>query len=450
MKERTLPSHAITTAAMALPVILAAVAAGAAVSLCPRETCLAVCLSAAVVLLCTRYTEIAFALFLTAGVYKADQRFAVPGVDLTVMFGVITVLGVLWAVHKRRIRLVPPPRAMFLPYMVVSWLAAVSLFYTIAPVYGADKLLRFLTITTLAFFGPFYIFQDRGKLGNFLRTFAFLAMAMLLDILYRGGTHQAWGFVTAFGSDYLALGSISGIAFLIVFLYFFQKETLWVKKAAYLLMGLGFVYSALISGARGPVIALVLTLAVMLAVSFRFNREGLKLSLWITAFLISAFAATLYNMQRFPTLVTRLSALMDSGNLRYELFDAALSAMGTFPHFLTGLGIGGFSVYYFGYDAVGGGYPHGGYPHNVFLELGSETGVAGLAAFCVLVFGAVRKAMNGLKRSSGERYFMTAVSLAFLVFMLVNASKSGDINDNRLLFTAIGLTYAVTREENHE
>lgn len=51
------------------------------------------------------------------------------------------------------------------------------------------------------------------------------------------------------------------------------------------------------------------------------------------------------------------------------------------PSGLIGLGIGGFGMYYFHYDAN-----RGWFPHNILLEVGSELGLVGLAAFVLLCY----------------------------------------------------------------
>ncbi|MGB4687741.1 MAG: hypothetical protein WBH25_02925, partial [Coprothermobacter proteolyticus] len=86
--------------------------------------------------LIVNYPEIAFALFLTAGVYKADPRFSAVQqvIDLTVLFAILSLLGVFYGVFiSKRIRLITPPLSMLLPYVGLFVLSAISLIYTLSP-----------------------------------------------------------------------------------------------------------------------------------------------------------------------------------------------------------------------------------------------------------------------------------------------------------------------------
>ncbi|MBK6586638.1 MAG: O-antigen ligase family protein [Coprothermobacter sp.] len=87
----------------------------------------------------------------------------------------------------------------------------------------------------------------------------------------------------------------------------------------------------------------------------------------------------------FRTFLVRLQLLTEglgtSALNRLARFSAALSAMTTFPVTIVGLGIGGFQVYYNGFDAL-----RGDYPHNIFLEIGSELGFVSPMCLLLLVF----------------------------------------------------------------
>jgi O-antigen ligase len=104
-----------------------------------------------------------------------------------------------------------------------------------------------------------------------------------------------------------------------------------------------------------------------------------------------------------------------------------------------GLGPGGYNLS-LGY----GDAPRGMYPHNIVLEFAAEYGLLGLAAFLFLCGLALRNAVSALRRGTDRAGLVTgALGFAVLVYCLANAIVSGDINDNRLLFTAIGLCAAL-------
>jgi len=128
------------------------------------------------------------------------------------------------------------------------------------------------------------------------------------------------------------------------------------------------------------------------------------------------------------------------------LYNTAINSLKDFPRNIVGLGIGGFSVFYNGYDA-----PRGLYPHNIFLEIGSELGILGLFAFIFVICKSIIVAFDNIKKSKLEwNYYINISLLMSLIFMLINSSVSGDINDNRLLFTTLGLIWARRRISNNE
>jgi O-antigen ligase len=76
------------------------------------------------------------------------------------------------------------------------------------------------------------------------------------------------------------------------------------------------------------------------------------------------------------------------------------------------------------------------YPHDIVLEVFAEAGwlaAASLVLWIGYVWARARRRAND---------FEGMASLAVLTFMLMNALVSGDINDNRTFFLAIGLAIA--------
>jgi O-antigen ligase len=142
----------------------------------------------------------------------------------------------------------------------------------------------------------------------------------------------------------------------------------------------------------------------------------------------------------FATTLMRLELLqIERGEVgRLERFRVAWDVISRFPEMLMGLGIGGFSVAYAGFDDY-----RGDYPHNVFLEVGSELGAIGVGALAAMVLWSFVRAQSNMRRAASidEGYTANAL-LALLAFSLVNASISGDVNDNRFLFAVMGTVSA--------
>jgi O-antigen ligase len=104
-------------------------------------------------------------------------------------------------------------------------------------------------------------------------------------------------------------------------------------------------------------------------------------------------------------------------------------------HPLAGVGIGGFDVARGFGDGV-----RGDYPHNILLEVACELGVLGLVALLLLVWYGLRAGAGAMRRARTRQEFAVAATvLTVMVYFLANAMFSGDLNDNRLLFAALGL-----------
>lgn len=116
-----------------------------------------------------KYPEITFALFISAGAYKGDPRlsFLPEFLDLTVIFGSFSLIGVVLKIMAKKARFIIPSKKVLIPYIIIALLGIISLFYTRAPMYGTDKLLRFLTITSLSLFLPLFLFQKEFYIKRF-------------------------------------------------------------------------------------------------------------------------------------------------------------------------------------------------------------------------------------------------------------------------------------------
>ena len=98
------------------------------------------------------YPEIVYALFLTAGVYKTDERLAYSlpvWLDLTVLLGLLCMLGTVIRGLARPEGVGRPAMRVCVGYGILLLAGLASLSFTPAPVYGGDKLARLATITAL-------------------------------------------------------------------------------------------------------------------------------------------------------------------------------------------------------------------------------------------------------------------------------------------------------------
>ncbi|EQB64156.1 MAG: O-antigen polymerase [candidate division Zixibacteria bacterium RBG-1] len=404
-------------------------------------------------LLVVKFSEVSFALFLLAGFYKGDPRleFLPQFLDLTVLFGLLSVAGIFYALIKKGESLSFPPKNIFLTYGLLVFMGLISLTYTSAPTYGTEKFLRFVTITSLAFLSPFTLFKTAESIKRFFVIFILLASSMLLDLFLQGISPVDFYFRTAFGSDYLALARIQGIAFIFVFFYFLLSSKSLAVKLINLALIFPLLFGIYISGGRAPALALSITLVVTMVLVFlaSFGRQhrasqalvkrDFKIIGSILIIIFLGISLLAYFSDYFSTFIHRTILLIErseeSSPERVDMYTQALRTFLSFPYFLSGTGIGGFTVSYAGFDDK-----RGIYPHNIFLEMASELGFLGLLAIFLLIFWSLKDGFSLFKRNQDSNStYLSLTLLALFIFLLLNSLVSGDINDNRILFASMAL-----------
>lgn len=169
-----------------------------------------------------------FALFLFAGYYKADPRLAFiqTHIDITVLFWVLSFCVFLYRILKKPSTSKIPERfaivaALFL--LLVVCLVG-SLLYSESTQYGYDKTLRFIVLTGWAFFGAGFLISDILSLKRFSWAIAAISVAMAIDALTGYVGVGRIGFVTALGSNYIALARASGLGLLATVAFLLPTE----------------------------------------------------------------------------------------------------------------------------------------------------------------------------------------------------------------------------------
>lgn len=391
-----------------------------------------------------KFPEVCFALFLTAGLFKATpqlQSILPKFFDLTVFFGAVIVLVILINIFKKNLRIPRIPLKLSLPYIGIAALMSLSLTYTLSPIYGMDKFLKFITFNALAVFAPIFLFKNEAVLKKFFYTI--ISVSTLTNIVALiVGKRIGGKIILAFSADYLTLGIISGMTVLIILFYFIRggnikKQLLWFM--ALLINLVGLVYSS----ARAPIFILIFTAILMFLLSF--NIKNLSISKSALLFLILIIFLIGLSFLFFPKLtevsmgrIKGFSLEMGNGltpiQERLGMFSMALR--GLYLHPFLGVGVGGFSTLAYGIDQTS-------YPHNMLLEVGSELGIFGLF-FLILLIGFCFFRLLHLKKNKPEKYILINTILALFIYMFLDSLVNGSIiSTGRLLFIWIGTAYAL-------
>ncbi len=344
------------------------------------------------------------------------------------------------------------PRQLIIPYLLLASLMVWSLTYTSAPLYGLDKTLRFLSITLFALLGPIFIFQETKTVIRFLSTFVLFTLLALMDLLRSGISPGEIKKYIVFGANMLTVQLRAGLGSLFLLFYVIPSaKKNWVKFSSLILLLL-LLFQIFLLAERGGVVAFFATILGIFVFSLFNLFKSVIMSpreirmYFITIFLIilvvSAASFLVRNFANyFPMFFLKMQQLTKlEGTAIEERMNRYVESVRLLlnPSIgITGLGIGGFSKYYRGYDA-----PRGEYPHNILLEVGVELGIIGLFFFLVLLFMAFHTAILNMSKSPSTEKFLHLMLLALLFYFLLCSLFSGDINDNLFLYAAMGMVYA--------
>ena len=323
-----------------------------------------------------------------------------------------------------------------------------GLLYSQSREYGLDKALRFIFLTGWAFFGSALLISDFLSLRRFSWALVTISTVMAIDALLSYPGFGQVSFATAFGSNYIALARATGLGLLTTLVFLLPTERrLWVRLSLWVMAAL-HLWATLSAGARGPVLALILSLPFFFALSvrgfLRLRIDRFALRLGILA-LLATITLAVVGQEIFSTLVFRSRILVtevdSSAATRLDLYQAALDHWARSP--IWGGGTGQFAVAVTGEDIRW-------YPHNIILELGAENGFLGVVIFLTMIGLAFRQGLVSLRNGGPSLRVVSRYLLVASSFALLNAMVSGDINDNRMLFVLLGLLAATSRFWNGE
>lgn len=384
--------------------------------------------------------EAVFILFLFAGIYKANPRFAWFPVDMTAFFGAVSLasgaivlLGRGLAISRAGVRLVQWG-AVFTCYM------AVSLVWSPSRIYGPAKVLLMGTIVLWSLGGAALIIApDPLRVRRFIlliQVFAVWAAVEFALLVVRSSPGEA---LLALGSTYLGLGRIFGIGIIPFVLAALYRSRTFVGRSLNLGAATLLFAMMLLVGGRGPLLAVLVTLSWPVFSGIRLSAKHIlvvrRYVLWLMVLEVSVVGWIAYLVssgnELFMTL-RRVAVLLTPGGgssaaTRVSFFEAAWLQWMERPLF--GNGVGSWPLIALGLDVRG-------YPHNIILEVLSELGLVGLILLLVLVgYGVSAFRVRGRSQLSPM-----ALTLA-MIFLnaALNAMVTGDIADNRFLFTALGL-----------
>lgn len=388
--------------------------------------------------------EVFFALFLVAGSFKSGIKLPSFVPDLTLLLMVFSMFVAL-----KRLIVYPFVKKdivlSFFAFVPLPLFMMFSMLYTESSIYAFEKLSRFISITTWAYIGGTILLKDRKSLNLFLNTLLIVSaiLGIQAGFVFLGNTSE---FVSVFGSNYLELGRMCSVGIIILVTnHILDKESNKRKKIfAFILVSI-LMFSLLVSGGRMPLLSLIITLFLLIPIYYIRVHDGVLL---VEKSIIKLILAVVFGTVLivfgivnglFSTTLSRLVLLFNGGGdsvlVRLDRYEIALKIWS--ENVLLGSGIGSFPIHYLGYDSSD-------YAHNIFLELGSEMGMIGIVSFAFILFYAAFRLQKSIEYKLIPKNTIYCI-LLITFFLLLNANVSGDLNDNRMLFTFIGIMIVNSR-----
>jgi hypothetical protein len=396
-----------------------------------------------------RHSEVAYVLFINAGVFKAAPALtwlqAQPYFDLTAGLAILCLTGPISRIVMGRLKLKRPPEFLIIGYLMVAAAAVVSFLYTAGPIYGAAKLLRFITFSSIALWAPWLILDGPRRWRSLCIAWVVFASVVIINSL-SGDVVASTRFREAFeSSGYLAVATCSAQALIICGIYIGELRGKLLYQAALAFCGVLFSVGIFVSGSRTGPLAFLLMAALVgpwllreRRLSARRAHGSLTSTIAAAVLLVGAMAwIGAHNDDMFALFVDRTELLYVSGGedeyTRITYAMAGLKIIATNPF---GVGIGGFGATVLGWDA-----PRAGFVHNIVIEIGSELGWMGLSGFITLCVGAFVPFVRRLRRGAVGGMSFCAASLFLYSFLVWQFN--GDFNDARALWGWLGILVVV-------
>jgi len=386
--------------------------------------------------------ELVFALFLTAGQFKSDPRIEWLPIDLTLLTALATAAFVIGVFLKGQLRL---PRSVFILLgFYFLFLPAIS--WTGWNSYAIEKTKGFFTLTLLATVAPLFLIRSRNELFRLLNALGLLGAIMTIDALLtlitqgevvaaRLGTNQ----LTAFGASTIGFGRGVGMSLL-------WAAVLGIERRLNYLLALGVIGTLVIvllgSGSRGPLLGALAAFVLMLVLDKRRTASRMARILMIVVIggIVVRLSLPLIPATSLLRIETFLGGTLGSSELtRLQAFSFAWQGIQENP---LGTGLGGFETYS---PWIRWTRP---YPHNILLETLLEGGwLAGMYLIFIVLL-ALRKVHALVLHKAWPPEAMGL--FAILYFLVMNAMVSGDLNDNRALFSFVGMAIGLRGRADDE
>lgn len=374
-------------------------------------------------------------IFLQSGIIKVLlSYFNIPTfIDLTILSTFLLLIIIIISLYKNNYKIKLDKNesvGIFIMFLILIS-TIFSLFYTSSENYAYTKILHFFTIL-IAFIYPIIIKEFSIK-----RFFYFFILStLIISVIYTPLFFKAYSVLYTMNinpkvemiyGSYLAVGYIIGISIILnIFSNIFNNK---IK----LILTIILFTILFITGARGPIVFLLLTFMIyalnIIIVKRKINIKKIVFSTLIITVTFIAISSKINLDEIFERSINRLISLTknsdSAANDRIERFSFVIEKT-NYDNLIIGHGFGSFGIEFDKIDERS-------YPHNIFLEFLFELGVIGLALYLILLYVIAKKLIS----------IKNFLFISSFIFLLLNSMKSLSITDSRIMFTffAIILIY---------
>jgi O-antigen/teichoic acid export membrane protein len=350
--------------------------------------------------------------------------------------------GILRGTYSRGVR-----AALCIPMLASMFLLGLMLLRlgpSAAESYGSTKVQLYVADVLIFFVGAIFVGSRRRDVRLFfnvqLGVFAAGSLLFLYNLVAGHAQAVVGGRYALSALEYpIELGRDSSVGILIaIYIMLSARARATRLRAALVVPPLAIAMVS--AGSRGPVLAFVIGLLALLALSATSPQGRRRLGVVAALFLFAALIVPL--VVPGSVLGRALSAVLGgasglSSNGRSSLWALSLTTFNHHPLF--GLGTGGFA-------ALGTGLQ---YPHNILLEVATELGVFGAAALLAVLGGMWASLVRLWRRTTGSDQLMSSLLIALFVTALINACVSGAIQDNRDVWVWGGIAIGMNAARPH-
>jgi len=397
-----------------------------------------------------KYPTLSLVLFLSVGFFKTilmmKSSFFIK-YDPTVLCAIILSLSMFYFFIRRRmpfLKLINRPVIVFLLLVVVLFF---GLTWSTAPKYAFLKSSRVATLGLISLLAPLVFCSKMKDIKNLLALLCLVGVILAVGTLiapyssvFRSGAEYRLR-ASFLEADPLEVAVKIGTAAIICFYLMIAIGTSVKVKAISFFVLIILLWAILLSGSRGPFWGLILTILVALFVA-RKKLSPVSVALFgLLGFFVIVHAvstSTESGIQRVIGVLEEDNTLSSTFSSRSGIYGMVLGRLD--EDVILGHGTGSFAFDFYGVDEKM-------YPHNILLELQYENGFLGLLVFCCFMLLVFRRWLSARRNAPFVERDDNAEALIYVVGLLIlynllQAMKSSDLDGNRFLFMLCGLAVA--------